>query len=359
MTPFRIGFRIVACALLFAAFTLPASSPTMAGLPKGALGAIAVSPDGKTVAAAGDNRVLYLVDAATLEVKERIWIGYSPMSLFWTKDGKTLVMRHTDDVLLLFDTATWKVRGEIPAFRQMSMAVASEKVVTATQGEYNTDHYKTLIAIHDLNTGQKLKETELDREIVNIATNPDASQVVVIMREVDNESEAKAEPAEGLEGIEKETAMKKADGKTMDLIWFDGELKETAAATSWYSTYYTDGLHLWDGKTFVLAYGTSAEMSMDGNAELFSSDGVNTSYGFLFTPDHSHMYSGGLASGAVFDIASRTGINWESGERLPSWPEYFQGFGLAPDGTVFGGTSAYRLMRMTPDGKMELIKPIY
>src|SRR5262249_16950956 len=42
---------------------------------RGGLEAVAVSPDGKLVAAGGQNRVVYLLDAATLEVKRRIWLG--------------------------------------------------------------------------------------------------------------------------------------------------------------------------------------------------------------------------------------------------------------------------------------------
>ncbi|MEZ5872699.1 MAG: WD40 repeat domain-containing protein [Nitratireductor sp.] len=330
-----------------------------AGLPKSALGAIAVSPDGKTIAAAGDNRVLYLLDADTLDVRERIWIKLSPMSLFWTKDGKTLVMQHTDDVLALLDTSTWEQRGEIPKFNKISFAPQSEMVVTAVQGERNDDHYKTILRVHDLNTGKMLKENELDYEIVSIATTPDASRTVIATKEVDNEAEAKVDPAADLKDIEKETAQKKGDGKTMDFAWFDSDLKETARITSWYSTYYTDGLHLHDGKTYLLSYGTSAVISENGDAELFQSYGPNTSYGYGFTADNSTMISGGLSSGTLFDIASRTETNFDLGERLPGWPEYIQGVTVAPDGTIIGGTSAYRVMKMSPDGKVELVKPVF
>jgi len=36
---------------------------------------VAVSADGKQVAVGGQNRVLYLLDAGTLEVKRRLWLG--------------------------------------------------------------------------------------------------------------------------------------------------------------------------------------------------------------------------------------------------------------------------------------------
>ena len=337
----------------------PLAPDANAGLPKQALGAVAVSPDGKTIAAAGENRVMYLLDAATLEVKERIWIRHSPVSFYWTRDGKTLVMRNTDDVLVLLDTSSWEPRGEIAKFDQMSIAQSAEKVVTAVKGERVDDHYKTILRIHDLTTGKMLKESELDYEIVNVATSPDAARTVIATRETDNEAEAKVDPANDLKDMEKEIAKKKGDGKTMDFAWFDADLNQTAKATSWYSTYYTDGLHLHDGKTYVLSYGTSAVISEAGDAELFQSYGPNTNYGYGFTPDNSVMVSGGLASGTLFDLATRTQTEFDLGERLPGWPEYLQSISFAPDGTIVGGTSAYRVMRMKPDGTVELVKPVF
>ncbi|MEZ5791697.1 MAG: WD40 repeat domain-containing protein [Nitratireductor sp.] len=347
---------IAAFALLPMTFAMQEAD---AGLPKAALGALAVSPDGTTIAAAGDNRVMYLLDATTLEVKERIWIKLSPTSLYWTRDGKTLVMQHTDDVLTLFDTKTWEPRGEIPKFDKMQIARGAERVVTAVKGERNDDHYKTILRIHDLNSGEMLKEAELDYEIVSIATSPDASMTVIATREVDNEAEPKAEISGELKDLEKEIAEKKGDGKTMDFAWFDADLKQTSKVTSWYSTYYTDGLHIHDGKTYLLAFGTSAVISDTGDAELFNSYGPNTNYGYAFTPDNSVMVSGGLASGTLLDIASRTQTDFDLGERLPGWPEYIQGVAFAPDGTIIGGTSAYRVLRMKPDGTVELVKPVF
>jgi hypothetical protein len=42
---------------------------------QGGLEAVAVSPGNKIVAVGGQNRVIYLVDGATLTVKKRLWIG--------------------------------------------------------------------------------------------------------------------------------------------------------------------------------------------------------------------------------------------------------------------------------------------
>jgi hypothetical protein len=46
-------------------------------------------------------------------------------------------------------------------------------------------------------------------------------------------------------------------------------------------------------------------------------------------------------------------------DRLPGWPEYYKGFGFGPDGTVYGVTTAYRLVRINKNGEAEKVVPVY
>ena len=58
------------------AFTIAFAAVSLARDPSwGGLAGLAVSPDGKTIVTGGQNRVIYVLDAATLEVKQRVWAG--------------------------------------------------------------------------------------------------------------------------------------------------------------------------------------------------------------------------------------------------------------------------------------------
>ena len=46
-------------------------------------------------------------------------------------------------------------------------------------------------------------------------------------------------------------------------------------------------------------------------------------------------------------------------ERVPGFPEYFKGFSLASDGTGFGATSSFRVVRIEPDGTISKLAPVY
>src|SRR5262245_35859612 len=56
------------------------------------LDAVAVSPDGKSVAAGGQNRVVYLLDADSLAVTRRILLGARIVHMTYNKDGSRLIV---------------------------------------------------------------------------------------------------------------------------------------------------------------------------------------------------------------------------------------------------------------------------
>ena len=59
---------------------------------RGGLEAVAVTADVKLVAVGGQNRVVYLLDASSLEVKKRFYVGARVGNLAFSKDGKRLAV---------------------------------------------------------------------------------------------------------------------------------------------------------------------------------------------------------------------------------------------------------------------------
>ncbi len=104
-------------ATLFATSSL-AKDPDWSGL-----GAVAVSPDGKTVVVGGQNRVLYVVDAETFEVKKRIWTRARVGALEFSKDGSTLVLEDDAEETHLFDGKTFEHRKRLPCLQSIVVPI--------------------------------------------------------------------------------------------------------------------------------------------------------------------------------------------------------------------------------------------
>src|SRR5437868_704959 len=88
------------------------------------LEAVAVRPDGKQVAVGGQNRVVYLLDAGTLAVQRRLWLGARIAHLTYSADGRRLAALDDADVLRLIDLEKGK-----------ELARIGEVAVLATLGE--------------------------------------------------------------------------------------------------------------------------------------------------------------------------------------------------------------------------------
>ena len=79
---------------------------------------VALSPDGKVMVAAGDNRTLYILDPGKMEVTQRVWLGVCIVGLQFNKDGNVLLAEDTDGTLHLIDVKTWQEKKNLPKGRQ-------------------------------------------------------------------------------------------------------------------------------------------------------------------------------------------------------------------------------------------------
>src|SRR5436305_710343 len=95
--------------LLATAVLLGCSAPAGAAVTGvGGLEAVAVSPDGKVVAVGGQNRVVYLLDAKTLAVTKRLWIGARIGRMTFSRTGARLIVEDETDRLRLLEVPSGK-----------------------------------------------------------------------------------------------------------------------------------------------------------------------------------------------------------------------------------------------------------
>ncbi len=323
-----------------AAFGLASGAANLeAATPKGALGALAVSPDGATVAAAGDNHALYLIDPATLEVRQRIHLGSNPQEMWYSADGKTLAVWTLDDEIRLLSTADWSLKATLPDVFQVAHAARADALVILGRPKCANDG--------------------ATREFVGLAAKADASGFVLITKGVKDESEAKAETPKDLKGAEKETFELQHDGNTAEIVVLDGAGAETARVKSWYSqSGQLAGAHDGAQATFVGYGNENLTVKADGSLVGLFQGPTSYNYGIGVAPDQARIALGGLRHGSLVTLADQAGAVFEL-DQIQGWPEYYKGFAFAPDGSVYAGTTSFRLVHIGADGKIVAAKPVF
>ena len=75
----------------------------------------------------------------------------------------------------------------------------------------------------------------------------------------------------------------------------------------------------------------------------------SSAYGAGHSADHSILATGSLADGVIIDFANNSDVSFDIDD-LPGWPEYFSSFAISEDGTVYGATDAFRIIKITQAG---------
>ncbi|BCW88632.1 hypothetical protein sos41_17730 [Alphaproteobacteria bacterium SO-S41] len=339
-----------------------ASAAVMTGLaatPKNALGAIAVSPDGATVVAAGDNRVLYVLDPATLEVKNRVYLGVNPYDAFFSKDGATLALVDTDGNVHLLSSADWSEKTKITGGTVVALSAGADTFATLSYATSEGDAYKTPLTVYAIGDGSKKLEASIAGQATALVAAADGSGYAVMLERKEDAAEKKEDvPADVTDEAAKAEFEQKHDGYTTEIVMLDGTGKETARVTSWYSTYDTMVGSYEGGTAYFIGYSNdNLKIAADGTASMFKLP-PSYLYGIGVGPDGKKIAAGSLRDGTVYDLAAGTGSTYEL-DNQEGWPEYFEGFGFAPDGSVYGGTTAYRLAHIGADGTIIAAKPVY
>ena len=351
---------IVRASFLAAALTLTLAAPVFAATPKAALGALAVSPDGGTVAAAGDNRVLYLVDPATLVVRERIAIGTNPLELWYSADGATLAMLTTDDALLFFDTGDWTPKGELKDVFAVAHAATADALVTLGRPAKAQDgSFATPLRVVPLSGAAPTLDVAVAGELASIASRPDATAFVALTKQVKDDGETKEEPPSDLKGIDKEIFKLQHDQQASEIVLLDAAGMETGRQPSWFSqgspllgAYAGDAVFFWGYSN------RNAIFTEDGGLMVLFEGPSSFNYAIGTDAAQSRVAVGGLREGGIVTLFDLAAVEFAIDQQR-GWPEYFEGFAFAPDGSLWGGTTAYRLVHIGADGQLIDVKSIF
>jgi hypothetical protein len=333
------------------------SAVAFASTPLGGL-AVALSPSGKMMVAAGDNRVLYVIDPAKMEVTNRVWLGACIVDLQFNKDGSTVVAEDTDGNLHLIEAKTGKASKKEPKTGQMSTARNAD-LAAGLDPDYN-GHIIRFLSMTDLNAKGKVAFAKGEK-VAGFGLDSEGTRLAVLLEAVNDDSEPKGgNPPAELKGLAAEEFRLKNDGKTSRLLVFKVADGSKVSEQKLFYSPSTSGLKvLFQGdNVLIVNYSNlNAQVNPKGEVTLFKLEN-SYNYGIGFSADQKVLMTGGLADGTYTKVADLAKAGFQP-DRLPDWPEYFKSFAVAADGTAYGATSGYRIIKIKPGGSFEKSYPVF
>ena len=335
-------FRIAAAAL---ALSLAVPFTASADTPANGIGGIAVSPDGKTVLAAGDTRVVYVLDAATMEVKDRVYTGTTVVWMTYRQDGKVVFARDTSGVLTAVDTSTFKPVWQLKGTQTADYALAANLLAVTVRKKYNEYLARTI----DANTFETKSETALPVKFYprGQGISIDGLKMVVTSSSRRVKDEERKRPPSDMRGLERNVFRHKHDQYGSQIAQIDLTTGQTEITDSWWYSSRPKHIHVTMGGATVLGY-TSDNATIAPSGEVTMIDaGSRSQYSAMTMPAGDAYVIGAMRQISLKKAGSDSAQVFKL-KRMAGWPEYVLRFTTGPNGKIYASTNAYRVIVLDP-----------
>ncbi|MBT0958039.1 hypothetical protein IV417_11635 [Alphaproteobacteria bacterium KMM 3653] len=325
-----------------------------AATPSGGLGALSLSPDGATLLAAGDNRVLYTIDPDSFEVTDRMWMPAMPVWMDHSADGSLVYVLDTDDVLTAHDATDMSRKWEIDRVRTMDFNAQAGRFVTVKSSSKASD----VVLIDAANGAQIGSWTVPDLSVQHVGLTDDGASAVMITRSAKDENETKEKPGDDLSGVAKETFRKQHDGNASVLIRMDMATGAVETAPTWYTGSFFDDIRTVGDKTYFLKSGSDPMvMSADFSVELLDMQGINGDM-LVINPAGDAFIGGDNADLSTMPLDGGAPVTFDQ-DKLPGWFEDMMTVEFHPDGRLIGVTDGWRVIVVDPAKNAKSAHPVF
>ncbi|HUN11145.1 MAG TPA: hypothetical protein PLE50_02585 [Rhabdaerophilum sp.] len=357
-------------AALVAGIALAGAAPVLAAVPLGGL-TVAVSPKGDQLVAGGDNRVIYVLDPQTLEVKKRVAFPAPIVRMGFDAGGGMLGVSDNDGTLYLIETGGWTTKATQKNRHRASFSAAKGLVAST-----DTDYRSNTVSVTSLADGKDVFTVKLPAQmpVAAMGISPDGTRLAVMLGPNDDKSEPKvaySDVPKDLKGQARKLFELKNDGKTSLVQIYD---IKTGKQVSEQKTYFTMNhsaslaAFIKDGLLFNEYSNNGVEIGADGEGRLVQFSGSYL-YGSGVSHDGKFVLGGSLRDFVITDTST---LSYKAGEpeklggvvkeidKLPGFPEYFKGFDATAGGSaMYGATSAYRVVKFDSTGKIIKAAPVF
>lgn len=343
------AFLKSAAALAVSALVAPAVSAQ-------SIETISVSADGTSVLVGGSNRTIYTVDAATMEVTGRRYVSELVRQIEHGARGELVFFRDDADNLNAYYTGDMSFAWGVRDVDEMVYDPVSHQI--AVLDEHYKDDSVRLLAAASGEQKQRIVMGKMKSDMIALA--PGAEKALILTGYTKSDAEEKRDMPEDLTKLQEADFKQKTDGYVSNVISVDFMNGSYETAETGYRVSYPKAVRLWDDRMMILRTNRdSMVLAGDGSGELID------------LGDDFFNFSGIDAKGETYILAKGVEIRFVpvdggaaqgllSAEKLRGGPaEWVTAMAEAPDGTLYFGTNAYRLLRVSASrGKIDVM-PVY
>ena len=312
------------------------------------LEALALSSDGKWLAVAGRNRAVYVLDSATLEVRQRHGVGAAVRNLAFTPDAAQIVVEDNRATLRRLERGSGKQLATLEDARGLTVHPSGKLALV----------YGETVRLIQLADFRIVATMETSERPAALAFDANGKQIFVLEQGQFTEDEKRlpaAEIPEKLHGLEREEFRQRHDGRVCLLRSYDLEGKEQRRRRLWYTS-DTDSTTLIPRGEEMLILNRSnivARLDATGAITLYRLD-VPVVHARAASPDGSRVALG--LRGRVRLLSDK--VQELSLEELPDEAEFVTRLLVRPEGGLYGVTSAYRAFEISRLGKVRVV-PVF
>jgi len=319
---------------------------------------LTISPDGNTLLVAADNRVLYRMDTADMSVTERRYISEQIKWVSYSADGDTVFMRTNDGTFQAVNAASFKVKFSAKDADAVSYAPAARRIALL-----NGNYKGGILTVLAATSGKQISKLEMPEiRTTDVALSEDGNTAILLTSSASSDAEEKAQPGSDLKGYAKYVFRQEHDGYISQVVSADlkagsFEVKDTYFRVT--QPKYVDMIG--NAMTIVNGVNDSAMITPDGRAQMLdmgenyvghsriSNDGteiiLSTNRDVRFHP---------INNGVVGEMTREA-----KGDNIGGPSERVTAITEGTDGTVYLGTSAYRIWKIAPGSTTIEAVPVY
>ncbi len=309
--------------------------------------ALTISPDGATLLVAGDNRVLYRMATADMSVAERRYIPEQIKWISYSADGDTVFLRTNDGTFQAVNSGSFKVKFSAEDVDAVSYAPDARRLALL-----DANYKGGILTVLAATSGKLMSTLEMpDIRTTDVALSGDGTSAILLTSSKSSDAEEKAQPGSDLKGYDKYLFRQEHDGYISQVVSADLRAGSFAVADTYFRVTQPNYVQMMgDAMTLVNGVNDSAMIQPGGTAKLLdmgenyvghsriSNDGTK----IIMTTNRDvrfHPFDNGVAGEMTREVQAES-IGGPS-ERVTAITE-------GTDGTVYLGTSAYRIWKIAP-----------